>query len=180
MAALRAVLDRHGAGPHLMPDVIAGFEKPERSNESDGVIFVAAGRRIAEEIAARFGTSRKAGIPHANLLHGNVYRIVSSTMAEMGIRDAKYSALTPERYAALRTTFADSNAAFARAVWNTTWDEVFPPAAPETLRSTDLGDTRDPETLRLLQALMVAVRPKVQAALEEVVSKKPRKGPRAQ
>jgi hypothetical protein len=165
MEELAGILARHGLGDRLTPEIVAGFVRPPRVNEADGTIMVAAGRKIAHKIAERLGEDS----PKVKMLHGNVYRRLTEIMEELGVKDRKYSAMTPERYARLRAIFADSNERFAQAVWGRPWAEMFPPTPEEALFTNDLDETRDPAQRAVYHEIVAKARPAFRADLAHVL-----------
>ncbi|HEU0220772.1 MAG TPA: hypothetical protein VFR34_00985 [Paracoccaceae bacterium] len=156
MATLRQILDRHGLAPGLTGEVVTGLPLPERANEADGPLLVAAGRRIAAGLAERYPRRK------LKFLTASGYHVLADTIREMGLREERYSALTPELYSRLRETYADTNARFARKAWQCTWADRFPPRDPATLRSNDIDDTQDPGQIRLVEEAVERALPKIE------------------
>ncbi|HEU0220773.1 MAG TPA: hypothetical protein VFR34_00990 [Paracoccaceae bacterium] len=157
MAALRRVLDQHGLAPGLTEAVWSGFTIPARVNESDGPVHVAAGRAIARGLEERFRGRRLFFVTRG------VHDAIAEAIAALGLRESRYSALTPERYRLLRVAHRKVNNRFARDVWGRPWAELFPSRPRTELQSNDIDDTRDPEQLELLAAVLARAQPVIEA-----------------
>lgn len=171
MAALRQVLDRHGAAPGLDESVWSGFAVPARVNESDGPLHVAAGREIARMLETRWHGRKLFFVTRG------VHDAIQAALAELGIREGRYSALTPARYARIREAHRKMNNRFARTVWGKDWAEVFPPRDPAELRSNDVAECGDETARRQLAELLARVRPAVEAEVEALAARLRRRKP---
>lgn len=161
MAALAEVLDRHGLAQGLAAAAARDFAPPERANESDGPVMVAAGRRIARLLA---GSYRKRRL---KFVTAGAYDILAAVLRELGIREPRYSALTPDRYARIRDRYRETNALFARRIWGRDWEEVFPERDPAALRSNDIDESGDAEGLRAVEEVVSRVMPRIERMVRQ-------------
>jgi hypothetical protein len=120
MESLGGILARHGLAPGLTAAVVGGFARPARANDSDGVLLVALCRDLARRIEAKFQVDRSP-----QPLCRAAYLCATGVIAEMGVTDAKYSALTAARVTRLRGVFAPGNGVLAMRACRC-WDGVFP------------------------------------------------------
>ena len=103
---------------------------------------------------------------------------MGEAIEKLGLTDGKYNALTPERYARIRSTFAESNDVVARRLWGKNWIDVFPDLEPSKLVSTDVDDTDDPAMRQQVKEALEYANERFSAAISKYEERVGRKGRR--
>ncbi|RMF38856.1 MAG: hypothetical protein D6754_06585 [Alphaproteobacteria bacterium] len=164
---LNTVCRDEGTATADAPLSVRDVATPRRLNEGCGPLQIEVSRRIAAALLERYPRRLLVQASHGQSHADQVARGIRRA----GIREPSYWGFGPELYHRVREALAEENERFAQAVWERSWDAIFPPRPDERLVSNDLVDAGTDEMRALADRLHARIAPSIEAKVARRVAR---------